>query len=234
METAYEAARAASEAHETAWRDYEVARNAWLRNGGIPTEGQPLHACSISVPGRDDFIWFEEFDSGGISCGGMIGDGRYGLGSARAVLAGLTRRPADDPWLDAVVGALERERVWTYGRRNSLDVHQATGQLYHVSAAANRESILRHGLDWRLMTRPGVAGSTEPELDGIYLCENESDVRFFTDMSRVPTDIWAVDVSGRWVESGPSGWVFVVEPIPADAVLLVRHDVTSTKPGKWT
>ena len=62
----------------------------------------------------------------------------------------------------------------------------------------------------------------------IFLCESEFDVEFFTDMARMPSDVWAVDVTGRWVESGPSGWVIVLEPIPASAVRLVRRNVVST------
>jgi hypothetical protein len=101
--------------------------------------------------------------------------------------------------------------------------------MFHVSGAANRESIAQRGLDWRLMTMPGVAGSRGPELDGIFLCESEFDVAFFTEIARVPSDVWAVDVAGRWVESGPSGWVIVLEPIPATAVRLVRRDVVSSR-----
>jgi hypothetical protein len=95
--------------------------------------------------------------------------------------------------------------------------------------AAERESIARDGLDWRLMKRPGVAGSPVPELDGIFLCESERNAEFFTDMARVPSDVWAVDVTGRWVENGPSGWVIVLDPIPPTALRLVRRDVVSTR-----
>lgn len=123
-----------------------------------------------------------------------------------------------------MVAALERERSWSDNRRSSLDVYLGSGEMFHVSAAANQESIARHGLDWRLMRRPGVAGSTVPELEGLFLCESESDVDFFTNMARVPSDVW-VDVTGRWIENGPSGWAIVSEPIPPSAVRVVRRDV---------
>jgi hypothetical protein len=79
------------------------------------------------------------------------------------------------------------------------------GQKFHVSASANRESILRHGLDWRRMgPSPGVAGSQSPELPGIFLQESADD-DFFVQMAPLATDIWGVLVDGHWIESGPSG-----------------------------
>lgn len=57
-------------------------------------------------------------------------------------------------------------------------------RLFHVSAAANRDSILAHGLDWtRMGAAPGIAGSTAPEEDGVFLCADEFEVRFFTQMN---------------------------------------------------
>jgi hypothetical protein len=38
------------------------------------------------------------------------------------------------------------------------------GRFFHVTSARNRESILRHGLDWQFMgAAPGIAGSGGPE-----------------------------------------------------------------------
>jgi hypothetical protein len=225
----YEAATASGAAEEAAWGAYQAERDAWLARSGLPTEGQPVHEFSISVPGTDEVIWFEEFDTTSANCGAATRDGRRNFGPIREVLSALSEKPIDDPWLQRVVTAVERERSWNNGRRSSLDVYEASGEMFHVSATANRASITEHGLDWRRMVNPGVAGATEPELDGIFLCESEFDVEFFTDMSRVPSDVWAVNVSGRWVESGPSGWVFVTEPIPASALRLVRCDVVSSR-----
>jgi hypothetical protein len=225
----YEAACVAGAEEEARWRDYEAVRDAWLVERGLPSIAQPLHACSISLADADDVVWFEEFDPAGAHCGASTCGGRQAFGTTRAVLAGITNRRGDNPWVEAAVAAIERERAWDDGRRSSLEVYEATGEMFHVSAAANRASISRYGLDWRRMTRPGVAGARKPELDGVFLCESEFDVQFFTDMCRVPSDVWSADVSGRWVESGPSGWVIVTEPIPPSAVRLVRRDIVSTR-----
>ena len=45
--------------------------------------------------------------------------------------------------------------------------------------ATNRESILRHGLDWRSMSGDGIARSRAPEWPGVFLCASLEDVRFF-------------------------------------------------------
>jgi hypothetical protein len=225
----YEAAMVAGAAEEATWRAYEADRDAWLAKVGVAADGQPLHECSISVPGSDDVIWFEEFDVTGARCGAAAKDGRRSFGTTRDVLTALSVVRGDDPWLDRVVAAIERERSWGNGRRSSLEVYTAAGEMFHVSATVNRASISEHGLDWRRMVHPGVAGATRPELDGIFLCEGEFDVGFFTDMSRVPSDVWAVDVTNRWVETGPSGWVIVTDPIPASAVRMVQGDVVSKR-----
>ena len=225
----YESAKAAGAAEEAAWRAYQAERDTWLAQSGLPVEGQPVHEFSISIPGVDEVIWFEEFDAAGLHCGAARRDGRRCFGTIREVLSAVSAKPTDDRWLERVVTAVERERSWNDGRRNSLDVYEATGEMFHVSASANRASISEHGLDWRRMVHPDVAGATEPELDGIFLCDSEFDVEFFTDMSHVPSDVWAVDVAGRWVESGQSGWVFVTDTVPASALRLVRRDVVSTR-----
>jgi hypothetical protein len=225
----YESATAAGAEEEAMWRAYQAARDEWLASAAPGQQTEPTHESTIILPESGEVVWFEEFDRVGQLCAGAIRDGRFGFGTASEVLTSVTARSADDPWVVAVVAALHRERTWAGGRRNMLDVYVAEGEMLHVSAAANRESIAQHGLDWRLMTRLGVAGSSGPELDGIFLCESEADVDFFTEMARVASDVWAVDVAGQWVESGPSGWVIVLEPIPATAVRLVRRDVVSSR-----
>jgi len=48
-------------------------------------------------------------------------------------------------------------------------------RLFHVSSAANRKSILAHGLDWtRMGAARGIAGSTTPEQEGVFLCRDEA------------------------------------------------------------
>ncbi len=73
--------------------------------------------------------------------------------------------------------ALGRERIWDGSRRSTLDVNQGAGEMLHVTATSNRESIEQHGLDWRRMAASrGVAGSRVPELGAIFLCESREDV----------------------------------------------------------
>ena len=60
---------------------------------------------------------------------------------------------------------------------------------FHVTPSANRDSILRFGLDWSRMaeTESGIAsgGPGRPELDGIFLTEPFSDAaRFFVRFGR--------------------------------------------------
>jgi len=56
--------------------------------------------------------------------------------------------------------------------------------VYHVSASSNRGSIERHGLDWRRMEGRGIAGSLEPEREGIFLAESLEEADFFCWMGR--------------------------------------------------
>jgi hypothetical protein len=102
--------------------------------------------------------------------------------------------------------------------------------MFHASDVVNRWSILKHGLDWRHMgAARGIAGSTRPEAEAIFLCESLSEVKFFTDMCRRPTDVWAANLDGVWVENGPSGWWMVPVPIPANRVRLALSDVWSDR-----
>lgn len=229
MDADYEAATEAGAEEEAIWQAYQTARDEWLANAAPGQRTEPTHESTITLPESDEVVWFEEFDSTGQLCAGGIRDGHFGFGTTSEVLTSVTARSADDSWIEAVVAALHRERTWAEGRRNSLDVYVAEGEMFHVSAAANRESIARRGLDRRLMTSRASPDRAAPELDGIFLCESEFDVGFFTEMARVPSDVWAVDVAGRWVESGPSGWVIVLEPIPATAVRLVGRDIVSSR-----
>jgi hypothetical protein len=90
--------------------------------------------------------------------------------------------------------------------------------LYHVTSRRNRESIRTHGLDWRFMgAAPGIAGSTEPEVDGVFLCRDEWELDYFVRMNNTggPVDAWiveGVDVD-RLVDNG-NGYGYLPEPIP--------------------
>jgi hypothetical protein len=102
-------------------------------------------------------------------------------------------------------------------------------EIYHVSAAANRNSITDHGLDWRRMGAVcGIAGNSFPGADAVFLCEGRFDVEFFLRIARHASDVWAVDVTGLLVEDGPDGWWLVRQSIPPDRLRLARGDVPPT------
>ena len=185
---------------------------------------EPVHECVIQLPGHERQIEFEELDLNGAVCGARCqGTGTYGFGSAGQALAVASGLAVDDRWIPAVGAALARERTWRMGRRPMLLVREGSGEMFHVTATENRQSILRHGLDWRQMgTTAGIAGSREPELPAVFLCESREETGFFTGMSRLPADVWAVRVDGRWVENGPDGWMILPEPVPPERLRLVR------------
>jgi hypothetical protein len=94
---------------------------------------------------------------------------------------------------------------------------------FHVTSHRNRASISEHGLDWRRMGRSrGIAGSLEPELEGIFLGDAH-DMGFFATFS-APIDIWAVATEGLELEDGPDGWLVCSVPIPAARVRLIQVD----------
>jgi len=70
----------------------------------------------------------------------------------------------------------------------------------------------------------GIAGSPEPELPAIFLCEDRGAISFFTMMARTTTDIWGVRVDGLWTENGPDGWIIIPEPVPRSRLHLVETD----------
>jgi hypothetical protein len=226
IDAAYAAAVAAERAESLARDAYEYARLGWLlEHAPGLAESEPAHECAIQLPGDDRQIEFEEFDPGAFVCGARCqGTGTYGFGSVDQALAAASGLAEDHRWVAAVCAALARERTWTRaGRRSVLLVEEASGEMFHATAAENRQSILRHGLDWRQMgAAPGIAGSREPELAAVFLCESREEVGFFTRMSRLPADVWAVRVDGLWVESGPDGWIILPEPVPPERLRLVE------------
>ena len=96
--------------------------------------------------------------------------------------------------------------------------------LFHVSSAANRESILAHGLDWtRMGVARGIAGSVAPEEEGVFLCRDEFEARFFIDMNNTggPVDVWAVTgVRESELVTGGSGFCHYPAPISPAQVTL--------------
>jgi hypothetical protein len=154
-------------------------------------------------------------------------------GSAGEVIAALTSRSPDDPWVREVTAALGRDRKWARwwgtdtGRlRPHLEIVRGRGTRVHATAAENRESVYRYGLDWnRMGSAPGIAGSTRPELPAIFVCEDLDEVSFFLRMARVPTDIWSVDVEGIWLENGPAGWEVISHPVATERLTLLVRDI---------
>ncbi len=111
--------------------------------------------------------------------------------------------------------------------------------MFHVSSAANRESILAHGLDWtRMGTARGIAGSTAPEETGVFLCRDEFEARFFIDMNNTggPVDVWTVTgvEEDELIDSG-SGFCYFPAPIPPGQVTLADwpgDEPVTTAPGR--
>jgi hypothetical protein len=109
------------------------------------------------------------------------------------------------------------------------------GGFFHVTSSRNRSSITRHGLDWtRMSSVCGIAGSPAPEKEGIFLCEDESEVEWFCRMNATggALDVWAVegvDVS-ELVESSEHHF-FLPRPVPPSRLTLVRRDVDT--PGHF-
>jgi hypothetical protein len=98
---------------------------------------------------------------------------------------------------------------------------------YHVSPAANRESIRAHGLDWTQMgAAPGIAtGAHTPEEDGNYLARDMPEAEFFVELAnhREFLDIWHVKPDGLPLVLR-DGFTLCRVPIPADRLALFKMD----------
>jgi len=102
-----------------------------------------------------------------------------------------------------------------------------TRDLYHVSASANRESILRHGLDSsRMGIASGIAGSRSPEADGVFLVEGLDGALWFAGFGQVrPVDIWLAEVNGLPLVETDSGDLLCSDTVPAARLTLVEADL---------
>jgi hypothetical protein len=109
----------------------------------------------------------------------------------------------------------------------------------HVTPSVNRESIRKHGLDWRRMgATHGVAGvegvELTPEAPGIFLCEEDwTEVQWFAEMAigqgHPAVDMWAVELpdDAELVPyDGSPGYSLHPQPIPRTAIRLIRADWT--------
>ncbi len=105
-------------------------------------------------------------------------------------------------------------------------------RLFHVSPAANRASIDEHGLDWTLMgAAAGIAGSSSPEVEGVFLCRDIGEVQFFMGIRNgVDADVWAVDgIDERDLVESPEGFAYLPARITRDA--LTRIDPPAPLPS---
>jgi hypothetical protein len=109
----------------------------------------------------------------------------------------------------------------------------SVAHLFHVSSAANRESILAYGLDWtRMGAAPGIAGGAVPEEEGVFLCRDEFEAGFFVQMNNTdgPVDVWAVaDIDEQQLIDAGSGFSYYPARIPRDQVALA--DWPSAEPA---
>lgn len=189
------------------------------------------HEVTLYATDLGPGIWLRELAAD--ECVATAPDGSEHVGTLREVLAAASGHVADADWVEAAAAALERERTWTRtGRRGMLMVARGDGVRYHASPSRNRASIERHGLDWRRMVPPGIAGSTEPEAPGIYVAEEFDDMPWFIGFREEPCDVWEVDVDGLWLEGaaesdggGSLHWAIVSEPIPTSRLRLLHRDV---------
>jgi len=106
--------------------------------------------------------------------------------------------------------------------RYSRDV----SKMFHVTSVANRDSILRYGLDWsRMGAAPGIAGSRVPEAEGVFLACDEFEADWFVGMNNTGTPVEVWEVSGidedQLIGNG-SGFFYYPGCIPADQITLVK------------
>jgi hypothetical protein len=121
------------------------------------------------------------------------------------------------------------------GSRRRSPASSRMARLFHVSSAENRESILAHGLDWiRMGSARGIAGSTEPEERGVFLCRDEFEARFFVDMNNTggPVDVWEVTgIAEGELVTGGTGFCYFPGPIPPAQVTLADWPRADSAPA---
>jgi hypothetical protein len=102
-------------------------------------------------------------------------------------------------------------------------------QVFHVTSSRNRDSITTHGLDWtRMADAAGIAGSTEPEQVGFFVCREEDEAEWFVRMNntRGPVDVWAVSgLDPEELIESPEGYLYVPRRVPPKCLRLIREDI---------
>ncbi|MGV8875160.1 MAG: hypothetical protein ACOH2Q_21700 [Rhodococcus sp. (in: high G+C Gram-positive bacteria)] len=100
---------------------------------------------------------------------------------------------------------------------------------YHVTSVLNRESIRRHGLDWRRMgAARGIAGSRRPEQEGCFLAASEWERDWFVGMNNTggPVDVWEVrGVDDDDLQESPEYFYFLPGVIPISQIRLSQRDI---------
>jgi hypothetical protein len=74
----------------------------------------------------------------------------------------------------------------------------------------------------------GIAGSTQPEADGIFLSTDDWDVDYFVRMNNTggPVDVWQVDgVDSELMLDNGNGYFYLPGRIPADRLTLVQQEL---------
>ena len=106
--------------------------------------------------------------------------------------------------------------------------------MWHVSSSRNRASIEQFGLDWtRMGAARGIAGSTRPENDGIFLGVDRHEADYFVRMNNTggPVDVWEVrGVDPDDLLDNGSGYGYLPAVIDRDRLTLVRTDVAPVEP----
>jgi hypothetical protein len=98
--------------------------------------------------------------------------------------------------------------------------------LFHVSPAANRESIREHGLDWtRMGAAPGLAsGRHLPEEPLVYLDEERGFSLWFRNHGQL-MDVWEVRAEGLDLVRTGDGWIVSPKPIAPERLTLLEKDL---------
>lgn len=74
----------------------------------------------------------------------------------------------------------------------------------------------------------GIAGSSAPEQDGVFLCCGEHEALFFIVGNNTggPVDVWTVEgIDPCELVESPEGFMFVPRPVPPSALCLHRESV---------
>jgi hypothetical protein len=80
----------------------------------------------------------------------------------------------------------------------------------------------------------GIAGSTRPERDGVFLCRDESEAAWFVRMNNTggPVDVWeVVGIQSEELVDAGSGFVYLPDRIPVSQVALTVWPPNITVPG---